>query len=72
MRAVRPGGRVPLAGTSRRPAQAHRGGGPAPAHRGGTRPSHERAGPAGTALLWIHVHLRDPTSVAHLSHLFVP
>ena len=27
-------------------------------------PSHERAGPAGAALLWIHVHLRDPTSVA--------
>ena len=33
-------------------------------------PSHERAGPAGAALLWIHVHLRDPTSVAHLSHVF--
>ena len=35
-------------------------------------PSHERAGPAGAALLWIHVHLRDPTSVAHLSHVFAP
>ena len=27
-------------------------------------PSHGQAGPAGAALLWIHVHLRDPTSVA--------
>ena len=35
-------------------------------------PSHERAGPAGAAFLWIHVHLRDPTSVAHLSHVFAP
>ena len=35
-------------------------------------PSYERAGPAGAALLWIHVHLRDPTSVAHLSHVFAP
>ena len=35
-------------------------------------PSHERASPAGAALLWIHVHLRDPTSVAHLSHVFGP
>ena len=35
-------------------------------------PSHERAGPAGAALLWIHVHLRDPTSVAHLLHVFAP
>ena len=35
-------------------------------------PSHEQAGPAGAALLWIHVHLRDPTSVAHLSHVFAP
>ena len=34
--------------------------------------SHERAGPAGAALLWIHVHLLDPTSVAHLSHVFAP
>ena len=30
-------------------------------------PSHERAGP-----VWIHVHLRDPTSVAQLSHVFAP
>ena len=30
------------------------------------------AGPAGAALLWIHVHLRDPTSVAHLLHVFAP
>ena len=34
---------------------------------GAHAPSHERAVPAGAALLWIHVHLRDPTSVAHLS-----
>ena len=39
---------------------------------GAHAPSHERAGPAGAALLWIHVHLRDPTSVAHLSHVFAP
>ena len=40
--------------------------------RGAQAPSHERAGPAGAALLLIHVQLRDPTSVAHLSHLFAP
>ena len=40
--------------------------------RGAHAPSHERAGPAGAALLWIHVHLRDPTFVAHLSHVFAP
>ena len=39
---------------------------------GAHAPSHERAGPAGAALLWIYVHLRDPTSVAHLSHVFAP
>ena len=39
---------------------------------GAHTPSHERAGPAAAALLWIHVHLRDPTSVAHLSHVFAP
>ena len=39
---------------------------------GAHAPSHERAGPASAALLWIHVHLRDPTSVAHLSHVFAP
>ena len=39
---------------------------------GAHAPSHERAGPAGAALLWIHVHLRDPTLVAHLSHVFAP
>ena len=39
---------------------------------GAHAPSHEHAGPAGAALLWIHVHLRDPTSVAHLSHVFAP
>ena len=36
---------------------------------GAHAPSHGRAGPAGAALLWIHVHLLDPTSVAHLSHV---
>ena len=35
-------------------------------------PSHSQAGPAGAAFLWIHVHLRDPTSVAHLSHVIAP
>ena len=40
--------------------------------RGAHTPSHGHAGPAGAALLWIHVHLRDPTSVAHLSHVFAP
>ena len=39
---------------------------------GARAPSHERVGPAGAALLWIHVHLRDPTSVAHLSHVVAP
>ena len=39
---------------------------------GAHAPSHERAGPAGAALLWIHMHLWDPTSVAHLSHVFAP
>ena len=35
-------------------------------------PSHKRAGPAGAALRRIHMHPRDPTSVAHLSHVFAP
>ena len=35
-------------------------------------PSYKRAGPAGVALPWIPMHLRDPTSVAHLSHVFAP
>ena len=39
---------------------------------GAHAPPHECAGRAGAALLWIHVHLRDPTSVAHLSHDFAP
>ena len=39
---------------------------------GAHAPSHERAGRAGAALLWIHVHLRDPTPVAHLLHVFAP
>ena len=38
------------------------------AHNG----SHGQAGPAGAAQLWICVHLRAPTSVAHLSHVFAP
>ena len=33
---------------------------------------HGHTGPSGAALLWIHVHLRDSTSVAHLSHVFPP
>ena len=32
---------------------------------GAQTPSHGRAGPAAAALLWNHVPLRDPTSVAH-------
>ena len=40
--------------------------------KGAHAPSHERAGHAGAALLSIHVHLRDPTSVAHLLHVFAP
>ena len=40
--------------------------------RGAHAPSQQRAGPAGAALLWIHVHLRDPTSVTHLSLVFAP
>ena len=39
---------------------------------GAHAPSHGRAGPAGAAFLWIHVHLRDPTSVAHLSKVIAP
>ena len=39
---------------------------------GAHTPSHKRAGPAGAALLSIHVHLQDPTSVVHLSHVFAP
>ena len=47
VRAVRPGGRVPLARTSRGPAQAHGGGGLAPAHQEGTRPLTGTRGPRG-------------------------
>ena len=39
---------------------------------GAHAPSHERAGPAGAPLLCIHVHMRDPTSIAQLSHVFAP
>ena len=47
VRAVHPGGRVPLAQTSRGPAQAHGGGGLAPARRGSTRPLTRMRGPRG-------------------------
>ena len=40
--------------------------------RGAHAPSHKRGGPAGAALLWIHMHLWDPTSVAHLLHVVGP
>ena len=64
---------MPLARTSRGPAQAHGRGGFAPAHQGSRgHLKHERAGPAGAALLWIHVHLREPTSVVHLLHVLAP
>ena len=72
MRAVRPGGRVPLARTFAGPRRRTE---EEALHRrigGAHAPSHERGGPAGAALLWIHVHLRDPTSVAHLSHVLAP
>ena len=39
---------------------------------GAHAPSHGCTGPAGAVLLWIHVHLREPTSVAHLLHVFAP
>ena len=45
VRAVLPGGRVPLASRSRGPAQAHRRGGFAPAHQGSTRPLTQTRGP---------------------------
>ena len=57
------------------PAGPHRHTGEEALHRcieGAHVPSHERGVPAGAAFLWIHVHLRDPTSVAHLSHVFAP
>ena len=38
--------------------------------KGTKTPSHSQAGPAGAALLWINMHLRDPRFVAHLSHMF--
>ena len=36
------------------------------------KPSHGDAGTASAALLWIRLHLRDPTSVVHLLHLLHP
>ena len=35
-------------------------------------PARGPAGPVGAAVLWIHVHLRYPTSLAHLWHVFAP
>ena len=43
-----------------------------PRIEGAQSPSNSPAGPASAALLWIHLHLRDTTSVAHLSHVFAP
>ena len=37
---------------------------------GAQTPSHSQAGPAAASLLWTHMQLKDPTSVAHLSHVF--
>ena len=57
------------------PAGLHRRTGEEALHRrigGADALSDGRAGPAGAALLWIHVHLRDSTSVAHLSQVFAP
>ena len=39
---------------------------------GAQTPSHGQGGRAGAGLLWIQVHLEDPTSVAHLLHVFSP
>ena len=39
---------------------------------GAQTPSHSHAGPASVAHLWFQVQLMDPTSVAHLSHVFAP
>ena len=39
---------------------------------GAHNPLHAHASPAGAALLWIHMHLRHPTSVGLLSHVFAP
>ena len=35
-------------------------------------PSHGQAGPTVATPLWIHLHLKDPTSVTHFSHVFAP
>ena len=35
-------------------------------------PLHGHADPLGAALLLIHVYLRDPTFLSHLSHVFAP
>ena len=39
---------------------------------GAQTPSHGQAGPLAASLLWNYVHLRDPTSVVHLSDVFAP
>ena len=41
-------------------------------NQGARTPSHSHVGAACAALLWIHVHLRDPTFVVHFSHVFTP
>ena len=72
MRAVRPGSRVPLAQTFAGPCWRTEEEALRQRIEGAHTSSHEHACPAGAALLWIHVHLRNPTSVAHLSHVFAP
>ena len=71
MHAVLSVGRAPLGRATRRPLsvpeEEH-----AATHGGHAGPSHGQAVPAGAALLWIDVHLRDSMSVAHLSHVFAP
>ena len=39
---------------------------------GDQTPSYGQGGPACAAFPWVHEHLRVPTSVAHLSHVFAP
>ena len=57
------------------PAGLHRGTEQEALHRrvgDAQTPLHGHAGPTSAALLWIHVHLRDPKSVVHLWHVFTP
>ena len=65
-----PGGSMPLAEAAPWPA---RGTEEEAVRRGiedAQTPSQSRAGFAVAALLWIHVHQRGPTSVAHFSYVF--